>query len=169
LTYKFRPERLPAVRATRVNHVSIRAVDMEESIRFYEELFGMERVATPIFGGMPVVWLQVGEQQLHLFQQGSDVPRYHHLALDVDDFEAVYAKAKELGVLDSETFGPGVREHPSGWVQMYLRDPAGNLIEVDWPDASTLDRSIVTNIRRLDDEIPQTGSARDATLYSGVE
>jgi lactoylglutathione lyase len=54
-------------------------------------------------------------------------------------------------------------------VQMYLRDPAGNLVEIDWPDASTLDRSIITDIRRLDDEIPQTGSARGATLYSGVE
>ena len=120
---------------------------MEESIRFYEEVFGMERVATPIFAE-PVVWLQLGEQQLHLFEQGNDVPRYHHVAIDVDDFEAVYAKAKQLGVLDSETFGAEVRAHPSGWVQIYLRDPAGNLIEVDWPDVSTLDRSIVTDIRR---------------------
>jgi lactoylglutathione lyase len=156
------------VSATRVNHVSIRAVDMEESIRFYEEVFGMERVATPIFAE-PVVWLQLGEQQLHLFEQGNDVPRYHHVALDVDDFEAVYLKAKELGVLDSDTFGAEVRAHPSGWVQIYLRDPAGNLVEVDWPDVSILDRSVFTDIRRLDDEIPQTGSARDATLYTGVE
>jgi lactoylglutathione lyase len=156
------------VRATRVNHVSIRAIDMEESIRFYEEVFGMERVPTPIFAE-PVVWLQLGEQQLHLFEQGSDVPRYHHVALDVDDFEAVYVKAKELGVLDSDTFGTEVRAHPSGWVQIYLRDPAGNLIEIDWPDVSTLDRSIFTDIRRLEDEIPQIGSASGATLYSGVE
>jgi lactoylglutathione lyase len=156
------------VSATRVNHVSIRAVDLEESIRFYEEVFGMERVATPIFAE-PVVWLQLGEQQLHLFEQGNDVPRYHHVALDVDDFEAVYLKAKELGVLDSDTFGAEVRAHPSGWVQIYLRDPAGNLVEVDWPDVSILDRSVFTDIRRLDDEIPQTGSARDATLYTGVE
>jgi lactoylglutathione lyase len=156
------------VSATRVNHVSIRAVDLEESIRFYEEVFGMERVATPIFAE-PVVWLQLGEQQLHLFEQGNDVPRYHHVALDVDDFEAVYLKAKELGVLDRDTFGAEVRAHPSGWVQIYLRDPAGNLVEVDWPDVSILDRSVFTDIRRLDDEIPQTGSARDATLYTGVE
>ena len=154
--------------ATRLNHVSIRAVDMEESIRFYEEVFGMERVPTPIFAE-PVVWLQLGEQQLHLFEQGSDVPRYHHVALDVDDFEAVYVKARELGVLDSDTFGADVRAHPSGWVQIYLRDPGGNLIEIDWPDVSTLDRSIFTDIRQLEDEIPQIGSASGATLYSGVE
>jgi lactoylglutathione lyase len=154
------------VRATRINHVSIRANDLEESARFYEELFGMERLPTPKFG-QPVVWLRVGDQQVHLFEQGSDVPRYHHLAFDVDDFEAVYVRAKELGLLDPETFGPPVREHPAGWVQMYIRDPAGNLLEIDWPDAAGLDRSVVTDISRLDDEVAQTGDSARATLYRG--
>jgi len=81
------------VRATRINHVSIRANDLEESVRFYEELFGLERLPTAKFQ-QPVVWLKVGDQQLHLFEQGDDTPRYHHVAFDVDDFEAVYAKAK---------------------------------------------------------------------------
>ena len=37
------------MRATGINHVSISAHDLEESTRFYETLFGMERIATPIF------------------------------------------------------------------------------------------------------------------------
>jgi YD repeat-containing protein len=152
------------VRATRINHVSIRANDLEESARFYEELFGAERVPTPRFP-QPVVWLRLGDQQLHLFDQGDDVPRYHHLALDVDDFEAVYVKAKEMGLLDAETFGPPIREHPAGWVQMYIRDPAGNLVEIDWPDAAGLDRSVVTDISRLEDEVEQTGESARASLY----
>jgi YD repeat-containing protein len=150
----------------RINHVSIRANDLEESARFYEELFGMERVPTPEFG-QPVVWLRLGDQQLHLFEQGTDVPRYHHLGIDVDDFEAVYVRAKELGLLDSETFGQPVREHPAGWVQMYIRDPAGNLLEIDWPDAASLDRSVVTDISRLEDEVAQTGESAHASLYTG--
>jgi hypothetical protein len=48
---------------------------------------------------------------------------------------------------------------------MYIRDPAGNLVEVDWPDAATLDRSVVTEIVRLADERAQTGDAASATLY----
>jgi hypothetical protein len=48
---------------------------------------------------------------------------------------------------------------------MYLRDPAGNLVEVDWPDVTTLDRSVVTAIRRLADERPQSEEASRATLY----
>jgi lactoylglutathione lyase len=148
--------------------VSVHAKDLEASTRFYEELFGMERLPTARFR-RPVQWLRVGDQQLHLFADDTEAPRYHHLAFDVDDFEAVYRRAKELGVLDFETWDSPIREHPSGWVQMYIRDPAGNLVEVDWPDASTLDRSLITELTNLDDEVPQTGDARTATLYHALE
>jgi YD repeat-containing protein len=153
------------LRATRINHVSIKADDLEESARFYEELFGMERVPTPTFADGPVLWLQLGDQQVHLFQRDTPAPVYHHLAFDVDDFEALYVKARDLGLFDSKAFGSEIREHPAGWVQMYLRDPAGNLVEIDWPDGSSLDRSVVTNIRSLDEDAAQTGSAREATMY----
>jgi YD repeat-containing protein len=156
------------VRALRINHVSVNALDLEESARFYEALFGMERIPTPLFPDGPVLWLRVGDQQLHLFERKTDAPPYHHLAFDVDDFEAVYLKARELGLLDPGTFGTQIREHPAGWVQMYLRDPAGNLIEIDWPDASSLDRSVVTGIRALEDDVAQTGPARTATVYTAA-
>jgi lactoylglutathione lyase len=151
------------VRATRLNHVSIHADDLEESVRFYVEIFGMERLPTPNFGE-PVVWLKLGEQQLHLFQRATPAPESHHVALDVDDFEAAYLKAKELDAIDRRTFA-GPRVLPDGSVQMYLRDPAGNLVELDWPDAATLDRSLVPELQRLADAIPQEGEAVRATLY----
>ena len=52
-----------------------------------------------------------------------------------------------------------------GAVQMYLRDPAGNLVEVNWPDASTLDRSVVTTMKSIADERPQSDEALRARLY----
>jgi catechol 2,3-dioxygenase-like lactoylglutathione lyase family enzyme len=152
------------MRGIRFNHVSVHAVDLEESLRFYEEVFGMERLPSPNFD-QPVEWLRLGDQQLHLFLRDTPAPAFHHVGLDVDDFEAVYLKAKELGVLEERSFGASVRELPDGAVQMYIRDPAGNLVEVDWPDVSTLDRSVVTDIRRLADERPQTGEAVRAKLY----
>jgi catechol 2,3-dioxygenase-like lactoylglutathione lyase family enzyme len=152
------------VRATRFNHVSVHATDMEASLRFYMDVFGMERLPSPNFA-LPVEWLRLGEQQLHLFQRETPAPEFHHIALDVDNFEAAYLKAKELDLLDKDAFGAPVRELPGGAVQMYLRDPAGNLVEVDWPDISTLDRDLVTNITRVADERPQTGEAARATLY----
>jgi catechol 2,3-dioxygenase-like lactoylglutathione lyase family enzyme len=152
------------VRATRLNHVSIHATDMEESLRFYVEVFGMERLPSPNFS-QHVEWLRLGDQQLHLFKRDTPAPDFHHIALDVDDFEAAYLKARELGLLDDDAFGASVRELPGGAVQMYIRDPAGNLVEIDWPDVGTLDRTIVTNVTRIADERPQTGEAARATLY----
>jgi lactoylglutathione lyase len=155
------------VGALRVNHVSVHAENVEESVRFYEELFGMKRLPTPIFQER-VVWLALGDQQLHLFQRDDvEAPRAHHLGIDVDDFEEVYRKAKERGLFDGETWHQSVRYHPAGWVQMYIRDPAGNLVEVDWPDVTTLDPAIVAEFGRLEDQVPQEGEARNATLYTG--
>jgi lactoylglutathione lyase len=152
------------VRAVRFNHVSIHAYDLEESVRFYQELFGMERLPTPTFPNVVVEWLRLGDQQLHLMRRDVPAPEYHHIGLDVDDFEATYRAARERGVLDERSFG-GVRQLIDGSVQMYLRDPAGNLVEIDWPDASTLDRSLFGEIRRLEDQVAQTGDARRARLY----
>lgn len=149
--------------ATGFNHVSVHAVDMEESLRFYTEVFGMERIPSPSFD-MPVEWLRLGDQQLHLFERETPAPDFHHIALTVDDFEGVYRKVKELGIVD-RTLAPDVRELPDGSVQMYVRDPAGNLVEIDWPDAKTLDRSVVTGLRKLADDIPQTGEALQARLF----
>jgi catechol 2,3-dioxygenase-like lactoylglutathione lyase family enzyme len=145
--------------------VSVHAIDMEASIRFYVDVFGMEQVPSPDFED-PVTWLQLDDQQLHLFLRDdtTSAPPFHHLGLDVDDFEAVYLKATELGVLDRSIAVP-VRELPGGEVQMYLRDPAGNLVEVDWPDAATLDRSVMGEIPKLADFLPQSEEALEARLY----
>jgi YD repeat-containing protein len=154
------------MRAVRINHVSIVANDLEESARFYEELFGMERVPTAKFPQGRVLWLKAGKQQLHLFESDEDDPTlHHHFGLDVDDFDALYAMAKERGLVDSTAFGTPMRGHPAGWVQLYLRDPAGNLVEVDWPDASTLAPATLANVVPLESSVAQDGEAAAATLY----
>lgn len=151
------------MRAIRLNHASIHAVDMEASLRFYTEVLGLERLPSPDFD-VHVEWLRLGDQQLHLFLRETDAPPYHHIGLDVDDFEAAYRIAVERELFD-EPFGPPVRELNDGSVQMYLRDPAGNLVELDWPDVTTLDRSVLGEIKKLGDSVPQTGDALKATLY----
>ena len=105
---------------------------------------------------------------MHLFQRDTPAPPYHHLGLDVDDFEAVYLRAKELDVFDSDSWYSHVYEHTSGWVQMYIRDPAGNLVEIDCPDIEALPADIRTEIPSLDEDMPQAGEAARATLYHGV-
>ncbi|MGH3109722.1 MAG: VOC family protein [Gaiellaceae bacterium] len=152
------------MRATGFNHVSIHARDLGESVRFYVEVFGMEPIPTYGFA-FPVQYLRLGDLQLHLFERDTDAPAFHHIAINVDDFEGAYRRAKELEILERESFFEDMYELPDGSVQMYIRDPAGNLVEIDWPDVSTLDRSLFPDLKRLGDTVPQTGDALRATLY----
>jgi lactoylglutathione lyase len=149
------------VRALRINHVSIAASDLEESARFYEEVFGMERIPTPTFD-LPVVWLRVGDMQLHLFLEDGPAPARHHLGITIDDFHAAYEAVKARA---SDTWGFQLVELPSRQVQLYFRDPSDNLVELNWADADTIDRSRYPELRRIAEQIPQKPDAEDAVLY----
>src|SRR5919198_6331816 len=148
-----------------LNHVSISAEDLAESTRYYTEIFGAETIPTPNFG-FPVQWLRLGDLQLHLFQsRDHSVPRNHHIAFAVDDFERVFWTAKERGIHDDTAFGHHLFELPNNIAQMYIRDPGGNLVEVNWPEASGLDRSIRAEMKKLGDVFPQDAENLKARLY----
>jgi catechol 2,3-dioxygenase-like lactoylglutathione lyase family enzyme len=150
------------VRVTGINHVSISARDLEESARFYEDVFGMERIPTPVFE-TPVQWLRCGDLQLHLFlDESGPAPARHHLGMTIDDFDAAF---RAVSGLTSSEWGNDIVELPSGQVQLYFRDPAGNLIELNWPDAATIDRAKYPTLRRLEDVVPQTEESLQAVLY----
>ena len=148
------------MRATGFTHVSVHAHDLDESVRFYKDLFGMEEIPAPGFP-FPVRWLRVGDLQLHLFQSEDPAPQGHHFGIEVDDFEATYEKVGEMGAQIEEGYFSNVYELPDGAVQLYVRDPAGNMVEVNWPDASTLDRSVIGDIEKV--AVGDEG----ATLYLG--
>ncbi len=122
----------------------------------------MERIPTPIFA-TPVQWLRIGDLQLHIFLEESGTPpSRHHLGITIDDFEAAYEAVSDRM---SGEWGAELVELPSGQVQLYFRDPGGNLIELNWPDASTVDRSRYTTLGRLVDRVPQTAESAQAVLY----
>jgi catechol 2,3-dioxygenase-like lactoylglutathione lyase family enzyme len=153
------------MRATRFNHVSIPCRDLDESERFYRHVFGLERLSSFEFR-FPVRYLGVGEQQLHLMQLPEEQPPPNqHFAFDVDDFERAFVRLRDLDALDPRAHAHPVWELPDGSVQLYARDPAGNLLEVNWPDASTLDREVVGEIPRRADDVEQGEEALGATLY----
>lgn len=141
-------------------HVSVHAHDLEESVHFYKDLFGMEEIPAPGFP-FPVLWLRVGDLQLHLFQSENPAPQGHHFGIEVDDFEATYEKVGEMGAQIEEGYFSSVYELPDGAVQLYVRDPAGNMVEVNWPDVSTLDRSVIGDVEKV------AVGAEGATLYLG--
>jgi hypothetical protein len=119
--------------ATRVNHVSVHAPELEAS----------------------VAW----------FQRETNAPSHHHFAFAVDDFPAVYRRAGELGAYDHDAFGHHFFELPGDTAQLYLRDPGGNLVEVDAPALRELPEEILADRKRLADVRPQDDENLRARLY----
>ena len=155
------------MRAINMNHVSVSAYDIENSIRFYEGVFGAQRIPTPRFA-VPVQWLRLGSGQLHLFEDAQPAPaRAHHFAVTVtvDDFDAIFATAKSLRVLDGVVFGHHLYELPGGEGQMYLRDPGGNLVEVNCAGVAAAGPQVLAEIRKLSDDRPQSEENQRARLF----
>ncbi|HLX17281.1 MAG TPA: VOC family protein [Bradyrhizobium sp.] len=152
------------MRVTGFNHLSIGTKNLDESVKFYETVLGMQTIPSYNFG-FKTKYLRCGDLQLHIFELEDQVPVYQHFAVDVDDFHAAYDAAKAMGALDSTTFRNSVNELPDGCVQMYLRDPSGNLIEIDWPDVETLDRSRISEMKLLSEFAKQDEEGLAASLY----
>ena len=160
------------MRAIALNHVSIPAVDMEESVRFYADQFAMEEVPAPRFGfGRPVRWLRLGDLQLHLFP----VDELRLGAPSTSGWRSTTSPPptwtlKESGIFSSAgDRAPAVWELPGGEGQMYFRDPAGNLVEIDCPDLSAYDPEVFgEDLRRLSDDIEQSpGNLRARLSFLG--
>jgi len=151
--------------AIEINHVSIHADDLDESVAFYEEVFGMERVPSVNFE-VPVEWLQCGDDQLHLFDRDVEAPVYHHFGMTVADFEEIFRAAQERDLFANwdDLGDPGVYSLPDDSVQVYLHDPADNLIEVNYPDIETVDDEVRQYITPRSDRIDQSGEAAHAEM-----
>jgi catechol 2,3-dioxygenase-like lactoylglutathione lyase family enzyme len=152
------------MKVTGFNHLSIGTRNLAESVKFYETVLGMQTIPSYNFG-FKTKYLRCGDLQLHIFELEDKIPFYQHFAVDVDDFHAAYDAAKAAGALDSTAFRNPVNELPDGCVQMYLRDPSGNLIEIDWPDVATLDRSRIPEMKLLTEFAEQNEEGLAASLY----
>ncbi|MFB6130300.1 MAG: VOC family protein [Salinigranum sp.] len=153
---------------SRFTHTSVLATDLAESTRFYEEVFGMERVPAPNFPDVEVVWLRCGDLTLHLFDRDIEAAPYYHFGLHVDDFERVYRTAREHDLVsdfDGAGETPTIYELPEGALQMYIHDPAGNLVEINYHDVDDLPADVREEVVARADQRPQTGEAADARLY----
>jgi glyoxylase I family protein len=111
-----------------VHHVSLNVRDTEEAGRFYREVLGLEEIARPSFGfnGM---WLRSGPQEIHLLEVADHrAPDGQHFAFRVEDIDGVVAEIRRHGVEVSDPFPV-----PGGGRQAFLKDPSGNLIELNQP------------------------------------
>lgn len=150
-----------------INHLSIHATDVAESQRFYEEFFGAEAIPMPNMGGGGQ-WLKLGDVQLHLIgpPRPATVSKYQHFAVSVDDFAEFYRLVREQNVPEDDSmWGFPLNVLPSGQVQYYVRDPTGNLVEVNHQDASGLPVEILERAEYQTQRLDQTPDQLKAELF----
>lgn len=126
---------------TGINHVGLRVRSLETARAFYEQL-GFEFIVGPI-GPEPVaVMLHPSGVNINFILNTTsdasesnvlmDVPAKHtgftHIALEVDDLEAVRQQLANREIAITETV-----ELPDGTVFIFIRDPDGNVIEFHKP------------------------------------
>jgi catechol 2,3-dioxygenase-like lactoylglutathione lyase family enzyme len=150
--------------SSRINHVSVNARDLPESVAFYTELFDADLLPTPNFG-IPVQWLALGRTQLHLFERDVQPNTYHHFAIAVDDLEPVYRAADRRGAFERESFGNHLVELPGDMVQLYVRDPAGNLVEIDMAGVDRLPDDVRSELKGLWELNEQTDENMRGRLF----
>jgi catechol 2,3-dioxygenase-like lactoylglutathione lyase family enzyme len=126
----------------RFSYTGIRVRDLEESIRFYTQVLGMEvlepPLSTPPTKGRVATLQSPGSQQrleLNWYEPGSPFgPPYSngedldHLAFECDDVDQVVRELEAKGV----TVRVRPREIGSslGWNEAYVEDPNGIWIEL---------------------------------------
>ena len=122
---------------TGINHVGIRVADLEVSRDFYAQ-FGFEFIVGPI-GPEPVAIMEhpsgvninfilnadSGINENILMDVPERHPGYTHMALDVNDLQAIENTVRALGIEITE----GPITLPDGGKMLFIRDPDRNVIE----------------------------------------
>ncbi|WP_410566860.1 VOC family protein [Amycolatopsis sp. cmx-4-61] len=107
-----------------IHHVSVVVGDLEKSAAFYERALGFRRRTDRPGQLGPGVWLDVGDQQLHLIEGTPPPAQGQHFAVFADDLDAEIRRLRTEGIDVSDPLPIGSMR------QAFLTDPAGNAIEL---------------------------------------
>jgi catechol 2,3-dioxygenase-like lactoylglutathione lyase family enzyme len=120
-----------------LDHFNIRTRDLKGTVRFYQDILGLENGARPNFA-FPGAWLySEGRAVVHLVDisptdeaQKPDSGVVHHVAFVSRDFAGMKKRLQAKGV-EFEA-----RQVPGGelW-QIFIRDPNGVMIELNYEAA----------------------------------
>jgi catechol 2,3-dioxygenase-like lactoylglutathione lyase family enzyme len=156
-----------------INHVTLIVDNLEKAAEFYEKEMGLEPIPAFQFD-YPVMFYKITDtQQLHLSEWEDKESFRGHVCFKVNNWSKVFHRCKELGIIDITPWGK-VRKLTDGAMQMFVRDPSGNLVELSsMPDSEEIDPAI------FEDELYAPGiyvsgrndfrgyKSDDATLYHG--
>ena len=150
---------------SRLQHVTLLVDALAPARDFYCREFGFtERLVEGL--DYPGAFLRINDrQELHLAELPDRPPSFRgHFCLRVSDWSATFYRMKELGILDVRPWGR-VRELPDGSMQLYVRDPSGNLVEIcsEPEDRASIDPAI------FDEELYGGGPFRLAPAEASAE
>ena len=113
-----------------VQHVALGVTDVEAAVRFYTDVLGCTVVAERPDFGLAGAWLRAGDQQVHLALTPEPPPdTLQHFAIEVDDLDGAIEEIRAAGwKIDPVPLTPGAGH------QAFMRDPSGNLIELNQPE-----------------------------------
>lgn len=99
------------------NHFNFNVLDLEKSLKFYEEALGLKEVRRKEAedGSYKLIYLGDGEEKYDLGDEE------FHLALTTENYEEAYKKHKEMGVIIYENPAMGI---------YFIGDPDGYWIEI---------------------------------------
>lgn len=159
-------------KVTTINHVTLIVNHLETAVNFYKEELGLE-VIPAFMLDYPTAFLKINQsQQLHLTEWQDTSSFRGHVCMVVDDFNPFFWRAKELSIIDTKPWGK-VRRLPEGVMQLFVRDPSGNLLEISSLPGYEIDPEI------LEDDLYGEGlyvsgrndfrghKSESATLYHG--
>jgi glyoxylase I family protein len=123
------------------SHIALNCHDIAAVAGFYQQYFGFQHARTfDLGGGAQIVFIKNGEGiYLELFNSEGELSELagdgphaqralRHIAFQVDDVDALLAS---LGTAADITLGPlDFDGFIAGWRTVWLRDPAGNIVEV---------------------------------------
>ncbi len=113
-----------------IHHASVIVSDTQQSLDFYQQVFGLEIDTSRPDLGYPGAWLKIGQQQLHLLELPNPDPvtgrpphggRDRHLALTVRSLDELTANLDKYHI-------DYTLSH-SGRRALFCRDPDGNALE----------------------------------------
>jgi catechol 2,3-dioxygenase-like lactoylglutathione lyase family enzyme len=123
---------------TEMNHFTILTDDLERTRAFYVELLGLREGSRPPLG-IPGAWLYAGERPVLHVIAGRALPAERrgvldHMAFSATDLAGVTARLEAAGI----AYDLGRQPESNVW-QLFLSDPNGARVELDFAASETVD------------------------------
>jgi len=111
-----------------LHHVHLFASDIDESIRFYSDMFGAEVIFDREMAGARNVLIKIGNGKINFYDKppkNFEQSVMHHLGIETDDLEALVAHMESKGF----SFRKPIRDHGT-WKYIMAEGPDNVLIEI---------------------------------------